>query len=255
MHWLLLAALAAFGHAQTPSGPLDVSTLKIATPAPVAEIDLGKIKGELRQLAWSPDFTQLYLQTAESNHGADVAHHYIVTVSGGAVDAASSEPEWATEYWRFKSDRSAPGIPDVMIDVKQTIEKIKIGTGSAGAADRSAPGAGSVNSSGNVERAAESQGQNVVRLVLFDEPISVFVDERPIPGLQFGWGPAGSGAIVYVNDSGRLVLFDRHKHKQTIAGADTALLPAWTMDGSRIAFLKKSGRRKYTLMTMAVNAR
>ena len=255
MSWLLLALLAACGQAPTPPGPLDVSTLKIGTPALVAEIDLGKIKGEPRQLAWSPDFTQFYFQTADGNKPDDIVRHYLVAASGGAVTPTPQEPGWAADYWRFKSDRSAPGMTDVMIDVKQTIEKIKIGTGSAGAADRSAPGAESVTSSGNVERAAESQGENVIRLVLFDEPVSVFVNQRPIPGLQFGWGPAGSGAIAYVNGSGRLVLLDRQKHRQTLAGIKEALLPAWTTDGSRIAFLEKSGRRKYTLMTATVGAR
>ncbi|HWF84848.1 MAG TPA: hypothetical protein VG222_08385 [Vicinamibacterales bacterium] len=254
MRWLLLVALAGLGQTPGLSGPLDVSTLKIDAPTVVTELDLGKMKGELRQLAWSPDFTQFYVQTADGNK-PDEVRHYLVASSGGAVTPAPEEPQWAADYWRFKSDRSAPGIPDVMIDVKQTLEKVKIGTGSAGAADRSAPGAGSVSSSGNVERAAESQGENVVRLVLFDEAVSVFINQRPIPGLQFGWGPAGSGAIAFVNDSGRLVLLDRGTHKQTVAAVKDALLPAWTMDGSRIAFLEKSGRKKYTLMTATVSPR
>ena len=29
------------------------------------------------------------------------------------------EPEWAQSYWRYKSDRSAPGLPSVMIDVQE----------------------------------------------------------------------------------------------------------------------------------------
>ena len=255
MRWLLLVVLAALGQPQAPSGPLDVSALQIGAPVAVAEIDLGKIKGDLRQLAWSPDFTQFYLQTADGDKPDDIVHHYLVPASGGAVAPAPREPEWAADYWRFKSDRSAPGIPDLMIDVKQTFEKIKIGTGSAGAADRSAPGADSVSSGGNVERAAESQRENVVRLVLLDEPISTFVNQRVIPGLQFGWGPKASGAIAFVNDSGHLVFLDSHKHTQTVPGVKDALLPAWTIDGSRIAFLEKSGRKKYTLMTSTVGAR
>jgi len=33
-----------------------------------------------------------------------------------------------------------------------------------------------------------------------------------------------------------------------------AILPAWTIDGSRIAVLEKTGRKKFTLMTLAVHA-
>jgi hypothetical protein len=255
MRWLLLMAIAGLGQPQALSGPLDVSALKIGVSTAVAEIDLGKIKGELRQLAWSPDDTQFYIQTADGDKADDIVHHYTVGVSGGALAPAPQQPGWAADYWRFKSDRSAPGLPDLMIDVKQTLEKIKIGTGSAGAADRTAPGADSVSSAGNVERAAEGQRENVIRLVIFDEPVSVFVNQRVIPGLQFGWGPASSGAIAFVNESGHVVLLDRHRHTQTIAGVKDALLPAWTEDGSRIAFLEKSGRKKYTLMTAAISAR
>jgi hypothetical protein len=255
MRWLLILALAGLPQASASPRPLDVSALAIGAPVAVTEIDLGKMKGELRQLAWSPDFTQFYLQTADGDKPDDVVHHYLINAAGGPVASAPAEPQWAADYWRFKSDRSAPGIPDLMIDVKQTLEKIKIGTGSAGAADRSAPGADSVNSAGNVERANDSQRESVLRLLLLDEPISVFVNARAMPGLQFGWGPASSGAIAYVNDTGHLVLFDQHRHKQTVAGVKDALLPAWTPDGSRIAFLEKSGRKKYTLMTATVGAR
>jgi hypothetical protein len=253
MRWLLLVALAALGQTAAAPGPIDVSALRVGTPTAVGEIDLGKIKGELRQLAWSPDFTEFYIQTADGDQPNDTVRHFTVAAAGGAVTSVAREPDWATEYWRFKSDRSAPGLPELMIDVKQTFEKVKFGTGSAGAADRMEPGADSQNSAGNVERAAESQKQSVLRLLLLDEPISVFVNARAIPGLQFGWGPASSGAIAYVNESGRLVLFDRRKHKQTVAGVKDALLPAWTQDGSRIAFLEKDGRKKYTLMTATVN--
>jgi hypothetical protein len=253
MRWLLLVALAAFAQAHAPSGPIDVSALTIGAPVVVADIDLGKVKGSLRQLACSPDFTQFYLQTADGDKPDDVVHHYLI--AGGAIASSPSEPAWAADYWRFKSDRSAPGIPDLIIDAKQTFENVKIGPGSAGAADRSAPGADSINSAGNVERASESQKESVLRLLLLDEPISVFVNTRPIPGLRFGWGPSSSGAIAYVNESGRLVLFDRQRHKQTIAGVKDALLPAWTEDGSRIAFLEKTGRKKYTLMAAPISAR
>jgi hypothetical protein len=254
MRWLLFVALAGIGQTQAISGPLDVSTLRVGAPVVVGEIDLGTIKGELRQLAWSPDFAQFYIQTADGDKADDLVHHYTVAASG-AVAPAPQEPAWADEYWRFKSDRFAPGIPDLVIDLKQTFEKVKIGTGSAGAADRNSPGADSVNSAGNVERAADGQRENVLRLVLLDEPISVFVNQRVIPGLQFSWGPTASGAIAYVNESGRLVLFDRHKHKQTLPGVKDALLPAWSMDGSRIAFLQKSGRKKYRLMTATIGPR
>jgi hypothetical protein len=43
------------------------------------------------------------------------------------------------------------------------------------------------------------------------------------------------------------MLLDRNRHKQTVSGAKDALLPAWSIDGARLAWAQKSGRKKYTL--------
>ena len=69
---------------------------------------------------------------------------------------------------------------------------------------------------------------------------------------MFSWGPAFSGAIAYTNRDGQLMLLDEKRHKQTVAGAKDALLPAWSMDGARLAWVQKSGRKKYTLVWAAV---
>jgi hypothetical protein len=50
-----------------PSAPVDVSTLKIGAPTTIAELDLGRLKGELRQIGWSPGATDVYVQTADGN--------------------------------------------------------------------------------------------------------------------------------------------------------------------------------------------
>ena len=97
---LLLVALAA----------IDVSTLKIGPATIVTELDLGKLKGELRKLAWSPDGAQFYIQTAEGAPPSEKLHHYVIPVGGGVPTGADQPPAWATEYWSFKSDRSAPGV-------------------------------------------------------------------------------------------------------------------------------------------------
>ncbi len=130
IRWLLLLGLAA-----QPSSSLDVSSLTIGTPTVVAQLEVGALKGELRRVAWSPDGSELALRTAEGDKPTDRVHFFTVATAGGPVVAVEREPDWATDYWAFKSDRSAPGLAGVMIDVQQTIENIKIGTGSAGAID------------------------------------------------------------------------------------------------------------------------
>jgi hypothetical protein len=238
--------------AQTPASnaAIDVSTVKVGAPSIVTELDLGKLKGELRQIAWSPDGTELYVQTADGKPPSEKLRYYLVSVTGGAMKGLDGPPEWAEPFWAFKSDRAAPGIGSLLIDVEQKFEKIKIGTGSG----RPGEGAGGVGNSADVdiEKTAEGQRQNVVRLTFVGEAISEFVNTRPVPGLMFSWGPAFSGAIAYADRDGRLMLLDRNKHKQTVSGAKDALLPAWSIDGARLAWAQKSGRRKCTLLWATV---
>jgi hypothetical protein len=250
---LVLSGAAAAGQS-TAARAIDVSALIIGAPTTVVELDLGKLKGDLRQIGWAPEGTRLYIQTADGNPQSPKLHHYWVAIEGGAVAGVDAQPDWAQAYWAFKSDRSAPGIGSLMIDLEQKLETLKVGTGSAGALDRESGGLG--GNVGNVETMAkgndQNQKQNVMRLTLLGETVSEFVNERPMPGLMFGWGPEKSGAIAYTDRDGRLMLLDQQKHKRTVAGAKDALLPAWTTDGTRLAWVQKSGRRKYTLVYATV---
>jgi hypothetical protein len=263
-----LAEAPSIGQAppQTAGGPVhtgggtaeynDVSALKIGAPTAIAELDLGKLKGDLRQLAWSPDGSRLYVQTAEGSPESPKLHHYWVAVDGGALAGIDAEPDWAAKYWSFKSDRSAPGIGSLMIDVEQKIETIKAGTGPAGALDRTSDprGGGNVMDAESIAKGTDQyQKANVVRLKLLDETVSEFVNQRPVPGLTFSWGPEKSGAIAYTDRDGRLVLFDQHKHRQIVSAAKDASLPAWTTDGARLAWAHKSGRKKYTLLYATIS--
>jgi len=167
---------------------------------------------------------------------------------------AADAPEWAQSYWAFKSDRFAPGLESMMIDVDQKYETLKFGTGSAGAVDRASDpvGGGNVNVAANVEKAAESQKVHVVRLTLAGETISEFVNEPAVPGLMFGWGPRSSGAIVFTDRDGRLFVMDRQHRKRAVGDAKNALLPAWSTDGSRLAWVQKGRGKKWTLVVADV---
>ena len=254
MLWLLaFTGLLSISPNQTPGTAVDVSALKVGAPTTITELDLGKLKGELRQVGWSPDGTELYVQTADGGPQQEKFRHYIVPVAGGGAQPVAAAPEWAKAYWDFKSDRFAPGLRSIVIDFEQKLEKTKIGTGSgrpgemAGAAG--APGANPVD----IEKTAEGQHQNVARLVLFGETVSEFVNQVPIPGLMFSWGPWASGAIAYTDrEVGRLMLLDQHKHKQTVSAVKDALLPAWSTDGTRLAWVQKDGRKKYALVWATV---
>jgi hypothetical protein len=235
--------MLAISSQATVGAPLDVSQLKISRPVPVAELDLGKLKGDLREIAWSPDSAELYIQTAEGDGPAAKLHHYVIPAPGGAVAAVDRLPEWAIAYWNFKSGRSAPGLDTV---------EIGIGSGDAitGLPRDGRPGGGA--DVGQFAASNETRTSDVIVMRLFDTPIGEFVNTKAVPGQTFGWGPEASGAIVFVDHDGHVVLLDRGKHKQTVTGVKDATLPAWSMDGAHLAWAQKTGRRKLTLMAASV---
>jgi len=225
--------------------PFDVTSMTIGAPTPVADLDLGKLKGDLRQIAWSADGAQLYVQTADGTAPNEKLHHYIVARDKGAVQPVDAQPDWARDYWAFKSDRTAPGVPTLEIDVQMKRETTKIGTGSSRPGTMAASGASNAE---NASRASEGQTNSVVRLVLLEQTVSEFVDERPIPGLMFSWGPRGSSTIAFTDREGHLMFLDGEKRHRSVAGVKDAILPAWSTDGSRIAYAVKQGRKKYQLV-------
>jgi len=248
---LTLLALVAWTQAAAPAA-LDVSALTIGPPAIVAELDLGKLKGEPRRLAWAPDGSMLYLQTAEGNPPSERLRHYTIGLGDGRVSSVEAEPEWAAAFWAVKQDRVAPGVPGLSIEIAQNEETLKA-TASAGALDRT----GSPESAGgtlSADSGSGTQKAHVVRLTLLGQEIGAWVNERVIPGLRFGWGPPASGAIVFVGEGGRLVFFDRQKRKQVAPDVRNASLPAWSSDGTRVACLTKAGRKKYLLCAIPVAA-
>ncbi len=95
------------------------------------------------------------MQTADGTPQSEKLRHYIAPATGGATKALDVPPEWAEPFWAFKSDRAAPGIGSLMIDVEQKFEKVKIGTGS-GRPDEASGGAGN-SSSVDIEKTAEGQ--------------------------------------------------------------------------------------------------
>jgi hypothetical protein len=254
LYYLLLAWLVP--SQAVPKVPIDARAIEVGTPVIVAEIDTGKLKGDVRRLSWSPDLATLYLQTAEGNPPAETLHHYSIGVSGGAVAALDKEPDWAASYWAVKQDRVAPGLPGLVIEVTQGTENIKNGPGAAGMLDRGAsrdPGSGSNPSADGLARAAMGTDHaSVVRLTLQGTEIATWTNDRPIPGTRFSWGPNLGGALVHVGDKGQLVFLDQQKQRQVVSKVKDAVLPAWSADGTRVAYLQKVGRKKYSVAWVPV---
>lgn len=261
---MVLPLLFAVGLAAAPQ--VEAPKIAAGQPAQVAEIDAGKLKGTLVRLAWSPDASQIYLQTADPDTRGNVKlRHYTMGLDGQPPKSVDAEPDWAPGYWAWKSSQAAPGMASWRIAIEQQQKRMsavsnpsggdmaKGAVGGAGSSGGGTVGSGGGMSVGEAAGAAyNTQNASVVTLKLKNEVVGEFVNAPALPGTTFGWGPTGSGLIVFTPPDGRLVLMDSESRKLEVAGAKSAYLPAWTTDGKRIAYLEKSGRKKFLLRVVDV---
>ena len=238
-----LLACAAFVAAQGMASPatLDVSSLVVSPPTLICEVDMNQLKGEVRRLSWSPDSRNIHLQTAEPGVAT---HDYIVTVMDGVISQAFGEPEWAAGYWAMKSDLGAPGVPSLRLEVQSDNRRTRPTPFAGGTAN----GGAYTPDVKNPVDAFESE----VTLRLLGLSIGNWINGAPMAGETFGWGPAGSGAIVFVGRSDRLTLMDQRARRKVVAAIKNTSMPAWSTDGTRLAFLQKIAKKRYRLMSSAV---
>ena len=246
----VIAACPAAAFAQAPM-PVPVGSIMISAPTDVATLDLGKLKGEPSRLAWSPDHQQIYLQTIEGAfHQPRAIHHYLVDASSGKVKDAPAEPDWFSPYWASKSDKSSPDTPSLDIDltsenrVEKTTNVPRGGDLARGGVDTGSSGSSAGEA---IQAAATSQTVTVHTMKLHGQVIGEFTNSVIVPGLTFAWAPAGAKAIAYTDRGGKLMLMSADGKRQDVAGTRDALLPMWSADAKKLAWLQKDGKKKLVL--------
>lgn len=261
--FVALALTFAQPAAPPATRPVDVTTLTFSAPVSVVEFDTGKLKGDLARLAWSPDATQVYLQTTERDlrAGSVKVRHYVVGLDGQSPKDVNQEPPWAVTYWAWKSGQAAPGLPSMKISVEQQQKRVTPtatpmgGDLARGGPTGATPGTGSGYgvSVGEAARAAEQSSMvSVFTLRLKGEVVGEFVNTPAMPGFTFGWAPAGTGLIAFANTDARLVVMDLQGRKREVPSTKAVLLPAWTDDGKRLGYLERAGRKKLALRVVDV---
>jgi hypothetical protein len=228
--------------------------LQVSTPALISAIDSAKLKGEPTQLSWSPDGTKLFLQTSERDSSGMVKNprFYVMSAANGKPEPVDAPPTWATEYWTWKSNQYAPGSKTLSIDLKEE-QRQAVATSSpmGGALAKGGasgdPSGGSTSMEDAASRAAQTQKLHVFSVSLSGETIGEFVNQQWLPGYTFGWSPQSLGMIAYGNKAGKLALMDQQGHKQQVDSTKNVILPAWSLDGSKIAFLQRAGKNKFEL--------
>ena len=256
-----LVIVACFGVPAVVSAqaPLRVQGLTVSEPATVATLDMGKLKGEPSRLAWSPDGSELYVQTREGapNQANAKLRHYVFTASNGSKRDVDAEPKWASEYWTVKSAQASPDDPRLKIELKterrrqQTTSVPMGGDMARGGASTAETG----TSAGDASAAAyASQAATVHSMLLKGSTIGEFVNSVIVPGLTFGWAPKGTKAIAFADPKdGRVVVMDAEGAKREIEESQDAILPAWSQTGGKIAWLQQDGRRKFVLRVAGVS--
>jgi hypothetical protein len=257
--WIVVSAMVMMSAVQAPAS-VAVAQVTV-TPAPaVMEFDLGSLKGtRLRQMAWSPDETQLYLQTYDANKDASVKElfHYLLPAAGGAPKRIETPPTWAAEYWAWKSGQTAPDDPAWKIDVS-TEKKISSATSMPMGGDLARGGTSGdptagISAEAVTAHAAQATNVSVYTMRLKGETIGEWENHPIMPGLTFGWGPKGSGLMAYSDkSSGRLILMDRTGKTAKVDGTKDVRLPAFSADRTRLAYLESRGKNKYALVIAAV---
>jgi hypothetical protein len=255
MIWLIIAAAAL----QNPPAA-DAANVTLSIAEPIADLDMGKLKGEPARLAWSADKTEFYLQTVERDgHGTvKSAKHYVVSAASRTVKSVDREPEWASKYWAWKSAQASPGAAAFKIAVdgprQETVRATSAPTGGAlakGGTGNPLEGTTVADVAAAVD---QSQMRTIYTLKLNGEPLGDWVNEPVTPGSNFSWAPAPTTMIVFARrNGGPLVVVDAAGHRQQLAGAKAAVLPAWSNDGTRLAWLERGDKKKYNLMAADIS--
>ena len=248
--WMAILLGAAQATAQTGA-----AATALATPAKIADIDVGKLKGDPAKLTWSPDMKQFYFQPVElKRDGSRTERHFTIDAATGAVKDVDAMPEWAAAYWQWKSHKAAPGIPALAIelsDEQKTVRATAAPMGGDLARGGTSPSEGTTVVDA-ASAANQSQQVRVITLRLKGETIGEFINGPLMPGLTFGWAPAALGLIAFTDKEGKVIVMDQGGAKKAVPSTSDAVLPAWSDDGTKLAFLKRDGRRKYSLQVAAV---
>jgi hypothetical protein len=243
--------------------PLDASRITVSNPSVVTSFSTERLKGFPVLMSWSPDGRQLAIGAVQRDRWAnEKSWFYVHTLGDSGFAPVEREPEWAGAYWMWKSDLRCPGAPEWRIEVETRVERVSAtNAGSAGSAGQNTGdpyGAGFLlgpQGQAIVQGAMQSQQVATTTMKLKGTLVGEFVNTPAIPGLMYSWAPQGLSAIAYAGGKRALTVMDRAGRRHEVRGTKGVLLPAWSPDGKRVAWLSQQGRSRFTLMVADVTTR
>jgi len=245
---MLLVVLMLFIAPQTMS-PISAASVKLS-PKPVAEFDMGKLRGVIRVLSWKQDGTALYLQTAELRSDAlpKETFHYVINPSNGELKKVDAEPDWAVMYRQSMKWKSAPGDDAFVISLETETRKASAtstpmgGDYARGGIDVSGGSGTSAEAVASAAQQTQSGTANVMRLK--GQTVGEWLNQPIVPGQTYGWGPQGSNLIAYAEPNNRqLMIMDKSGAKQKIGDTKGVYSPSFSIDARKLAWIELRGKK------------
>ena len=240
---------------QSPNTVTAAAEVRLSKPETLLSLDGGASKGQPTRLAWSPDGASIYLRFSRFDRWANErGTHVLVDLTARTTTPVEGEPLWAGSYWLWKSGRSSPALPtwrfvfDARDELVRTTNVPREGNIGQHTAD---PAAGLDEVA--VRAALSSQKVHVETLTLSGHRVDYNPNGNIAVGRTFGWAPAPRLLIVFVTQKGRLALMDSRGRVREIGDTSKALLPGWSEDGRRVAFIERVRNDKYLLRVVRVD--
>ncbi len=99
----------------------------------------------------------------------------------------------------------------------------------------------------------QSQRQTVFTLRAKGTVVGEWVNTPVVPGVSFAWAPAPARVLAYTKpEGGPIALLDDTGHRQELTASGTAILPAWSNDGSRIAWVQRTDRKHHQVLVATI---
>ncbi|MEW5982660.1 MAG: hypothetical protein AB1806_09850 [Acidobacteriota bacterium] len=252
----LVVTLAVFDGSGQATGP-DRGALvkaKIKGPETLLDLDTRQLKGVPTRLAWAPDGTSFYIRLSQFDRWAnETVAHGLVDVANRRVTVVAGVPDWAERYWEWKAGQASPAERSWRITYEAREELVKTtnvpreGTIGMNVSDPNTPLSDVVALAALANQKTRFETLRLGGLVL-DQA----VNSRILPGRTFSWSPPAASFIAYVNAKGRLAVSERSGDSREVKGTKNVLLPAWSDDGQRIAYIEKRNDGRYALRLVRI---
>jgi hypothetical protein len=260
---LPVAVIALAASLAAPPTAFDAAKAVLSAPVTLTSFAGTDVKGFPARLSWAPDGRHLHVRVVQRDRWANEKEwHYLVRLADGKMTPVEAEPAWSTGYWFTKGSFSCPGVPDFKFDIETRVKRVASTNSGAGGSiaqnsgDPYGPGS-ELGPQGQaiISGAQQSQDVTTTTMRLAGQVVSEFVNTPLTSGLFYGWAPEGMAAIAYANPKRGLVLMDRTGARREVAGTRAVVLPAWSPDGSRVAWIEQLGHHKYALKVVVLSGR